>query len=61
MLRPNEGQDVNGILLRKGDLTAAIQPAVQQLMDSGALLDIMTEWNLQDIMLDEATVNAGTN
>jgi polar amino acid transport system substrate-binding protein len=60
-LRPNEGNDINGILLRKGDLTASIQPAMQQLMDSGALLAIMTTWNLQDIALDEATVNAGTN
>lgn len=61
VLRPNEGQDVNGILLRKGDLTEAIQPAIQQLMDSGTLLEIFTKWNLQDLMLDTATVNAGTN
>jgi polar amino acid transport system substrate-binding protein len=61
VLRPNEGQDINGILLRKGDLVAAIQPAMQQLMDSGTLLEIMTTWNLQELALDEATVNAGVN
>lgn len=61
VLRPNEGQDINGILLRKGDLVAAIQPAMQQLMDSGTLLEIMTKWNLQELVLDEATVNAGVN
>lgn len=61
VLRPNEGTDINGILLRKGDLTASVQPAIQQLMDSGALLEIMTKWNLQDLALSEATINAGVN
>jgi len=61
VLRPNEGTDINGILLRKGDLTEAVQPAIQQLMDDGTLLAIMTTWNLQDLVLSEATVNAGVN
>lgn len=61
VLRPNEGKDINGMLLRKGDLTAPMQAAVQQLMDNGALLEIFTKWNLQALMLTKATVNAGVN
>lgn len=61
VLRPNEGADINGILLAKGGLVEPMQAAVQQLMDSGTLLAIFTEWNLQDLVLDEATVNAGVN
>jgi polar amino acid transport system substrate-binding protein len=61
ILRPNEGNDINGIVLRKGDLVEPMQKAIQGMMDSGALLAIFTEWNLQDLMLTEATVNAGVN
>jgi len=61
ILRPNEGQDINGLVLRKGDLVETMQVAIQGLMDSGALLEIFTTWNLQDLMLTTATVNAGVN
>lgn len=61
ILRPTEGNDVNGIVLRKGDLVEPVQGAIQQLMDSGTLLAIFTEWGLEAVVLDEATVNAGTN
>ncbi|MEY4230204.1 MAG: hypothetical protein RLZZ362_1053 [Actinomycetota bacterium] len=59
ILRPNEGKDINGMVLRKGDLVEPMQLAIQGLMDSGALLSIFTTWNLQDLMLTTATVNAG--
>jgi len=61
ILRPNEGQDINGLVLRKDDLAEPMQTAIQGLMDSGALLDIFTTWNLQELMLTTATVNAGVN
>lgn len=61
VLRPTEGADINGILLAKGELAEPMQAAIQQLMDDGTLLSIFTQWNLQDLVLDEATVNAGVN
>jgi polar amino acid transport system substrate-binding protein len=60
-LRPTEGNDINGIVLAKGELTAPVQKAVQQLMDSGKFKEIFTRWNLQKLILTKATVNAGTN
>jgi polar amino acid transport system substrate-binding protein len=61
VLRPKEGNDINGIVLRKGDLLGPVQKAIQQLMDNGTLLEIFTKWNLQELMLTTATVNAGVN
>lgn len=61
ILKPTEGNDINGIALRKGDLVEPVQGAIQQLMDSGTLRAIFTEWGLEAVVLDEATVNAGTN
>jgi polar amino acid transport system substrate-binding protein len=61
VLRPTEGNDINGIVLKKDVLVEPMQKAIQQLMDSGALLEIFTKWNLQKLMLTEATVNAGVN
>jgi len=61
ILRPKEGNDINGIVLAKGDLVKPVQGAIQQMMDSGALLQIFTTWNLQKLMLTKATVNAGVN
>lgn len=60
-LRPTEGNDINGIVLAKGELTAPVQAAIQQLMDSGKFKEIFTRWNLQKLILTKATVNAGTN
>jgi polar amino acid transport system substrate-binding protein len=60
-LRPNEGNDINGIVLKKGELTPTVQKAIQQLMDAGTFAEIFTKWNLQALILKTATVNAGTN
>lgn len=57
---PKEGNDINGIALRKDSgLTEPIQKAIQKLMDDGLFLDIFTKWGLQDVALKEATVNGG--
>lgn len=60
VLRPDEGNDINGIVLRQGDLAVPMQGAVQQLMDSGTLRAIFAEWGLEAVVLDEATINGGT-
>lgn len=59
-LRPEDGKDINGILLRKGDLAPVFQAAIQQLMDSGDFETIWTKWGLQNVILSTATINAGT-
>lgn len=57
---PKEGNDINGIALGKDSgLTEPIQGAIQKLMDDGTFAEIFTEWGLQDVILEEATVNAG--
>jgi polar amino acid transport system substrate-binding protein len=61
VLRPTEGNDINGMVLKKGELMAPMQAAIQQLMDAGTLREIFTTWNLQAVVLDKASVNAGTN
>lgn len=61
ILLPDEGNDINGIVLKKGELVAPVQKAIQQLMDSGKFEEIFTKWNLQKLMGTEATVNAGVN
>ena len=58
-LRPDQGQDINGIAVKKGGLVTPIQKAIQQLMDGGNFLQIYTKWNLQKLILTTATVNAG--
>lgn len=60
-LRPTEGNDINGIVLKKGVLVEPVQKAIQQLMDAGTFKEIFTKWNLQAVILPTATVNAGTN
>ena len=59
-LRPEDGKDINGILLRKGDLAPVFQAAIQQLMDSGDFETIWAKWGLQNVILSTATINAGT-
>ena len=59
-LRPEDGKDINGILLRKGDLALVFQAAIQQLMDSGDFKTIWTKWGLQNVILSTAKINAGT-
>lgn len=61
ILRPTEGNDINGIVLKKGAFVEPVQKAIQKMMDDGSLLKIFTKWNLQKLMLTKATVNAGTN
>ena len=61
ILRPTEGKDINGIVLKKGGLVEPVQKAIQQLMDDGSFEKIFTTWNLQKLILTKATVNAGTN
>lgn len=59
-LRPEDGKDINGILLRKGDLAEVFQAAIQQLMDSGDFETIWTKWGLDNVILTTATINGGT-
>lgn len=59
-LRPEDGKDINGILLRKGDLAETFQAAIQQLMDSGDFDTIWAKWGLQNVILTTATINGGT-
>jgi len=59
-LRPEDGKDINGILLRKGDLAETFQAAIQQLMDSGDFDTIWAKWGLQNVILTNATINGGT-
>jgi polar amino acid transport system substrate-binding protein len=60
-LRPTEGNDINGIVLKKGVMTETVQKAIQGLMDAGTFEEIFTKWNLQAVILKTASVNAGTN
>jgi polar amino acid transport system substrate-binding protein len=61
VLSASEGKDINGIVLKKGELVKPMQAAIQQLMDAGTMKEIFTKWNLQALLLDQASVNAGTN
>lgn len=61
VLRPKEGNDINGIVLKKGGLVSPVQKAVQQLMDTGTFTNLFTKWNLQKLISTKATVNAGVN
>jgi polar amino acid transport system substrate-binding protein len=60
-LRPTEGNDINGIVLKKGTMTEPMQKAIQGLMDAGTFEEIFAKWNLQAVILKTASVNAGTN
>jgi polar amino acid transport system substrate-binding protein len=60
ILRPNEGADVNGMVVQKGGLVVVMQKAIQQLMDDGTFTKIFTKWNVQKLMRFPATINAGT-
>jgi polar amino acid transport system substrate-binding protein len=61
ILRPTEGNDINGIVLKKGVLTAPVLGAIQQLYDAGIMLEIFTKWNLQALLMPAPAVNTGTN
>ena len=50
-----------GLATQKGgEMTEAVQAALQSLMDDGTYLDILTEAGIESGALEEATINAGT-
>ncbi|WP_193509042.1 ABC transporter substrate-binding protein [Cryobacterium sp. BB736] len=50
-----------GIAVKKGsELAAALQAALQSLVDDGTYMDILTKWGVQDGAIDEITINAAT-
>jgi polar amino acid transport system substrate-binding protein len=61
VVRPTEGNDVNGIVLKKKVLAEPFQKAMQGLMDSGTFKEIFGKWGLEKVILTKATLNAGTN
>lgn len=44
---------------KDSDMTAAVQAAVQSLMDDGVYLEILTKAGIESGALTEATINAG--
>lgn len=46
-----------GVLKKNTKLTAAIQAAVQSLMDDGTYDKLLTKWNLESFKVDSATIN----
>jgi polar amino acid transport system substrate-binding protein len=60
VLRPDQGNDVNGMVVRKGGLVNVMQKAIQQLMNDGTFKAIFTKWNIEKLMRTPATINAGT-
>jgi polar amino acid transport system substrate-binding protein len=61
VIRPTEGNDVNGIVLKKKVLAEPFMKAMQGLMDSGTFKEIFGKWGLEKVILTKATLNAGTN
>jgi polar amino acid transport system substrate-binding protein len=61
ILRPTEGNDINGIVLKKDVLKEPVLGAIQQLYDAGVMKEIFTKWNLQALLLPAPAVNSGTN
>jgi len=60
VLRPDQGNDVNGMVVRKGGLVNVMQKAIQQLMNDGTFKAIFVKWNIEKLMRTPATINAGT-
>ena len=46
-----------GVLKANTGLTAAIQAAVQSLMDDGTYDALLKKWNLESFKVDSATLN----
>ena len=46
-----------GVLKKNSKLTAAVQAAVQSLMDDGSYDKLLTKWNLESFKIDSATIN----
>ena len=60
VLRPDQGNDINGMVVRKGGLVNVMQKAIQQLMNDGTFKTIFTKWNIEKLTRSPATINAGT-
>lgn len=50
-----------GVLKENDDLAAAIQAALQSLMDDGTYTAILAEFGVEGIGIDEATINGAAN
>jgi polar amino acid transport system substrate-binding protein len=46
-----------GVLKKNSGLTAAIQAAVQSLIEDGTYAELLAKWNLSDFAVTEATIN----
>jgi polar amino acid transport system substrate-binding protein len=60
LLRPTEGADFNGMVVRKGGLDKVMQKAVQQLMDDGTFKTIFTKWNIEKLARAKSEINIST-
>ena len=60
VLRPDQGADINGMVVRKGGLVNAMQKTVQQLMNDGTFKTIFAKWNIEKLMRDKAEINLST-
>jgi polar amino acid transport system substrate-binding protein len=60
VLRPDQGADVNGMVVRKGGLVNVMQKAVQQLMNDGTFKTIFAKWNIEKLMRSKAEINIST-
>jgi len=60
LLRPTQGADYNGMVVRKGSLTIVMQKAIQQLIDDGTFKTIFTKWNIEKLMRSSAEINIST-
>ena len=60
VLRPDQGADFNGMVVRKGGLVNVMQKAVQQLMNDGTFKTIFAKWNIEKLMRAKAEINIST-
>jgi polar amino acid transport system substrate-binding protein len=60
LLRPTQGADFNGMVVRKGGLSKVMQKVIQQLMDDGTFTTIFTKWNIEKLARDSAAINIST-
>ena len=60
VLRPDQGADFNGMVVRKGGLAIVMQKAIQKLMDDGTFKTIFTKWNIEKLMRAKAEINIST-
>jgi len=47
-------------MLKGNGLAAALQAALQSMMDDGSYADILAGWSMESLAIDSATLNAGT-